>query len=354
MSKFKTMNTGEWSEVYAFLKILADAYLNGCDENLNLLEDKVEVLSIPKFQINTKAQISYLVNGKDILLQSQGTILAQSSRNLFKQKANELLDAIKVNTERTFKVDNISTFLQSFGNPVLKEKVASKRDITIKIFDSNLNISQALGFSIKSNLANASTLLNASAGTNFTYSVNVTEDEYKNLKELKAKALLNRIDVNNIRFEKVDSEIYANNLRLIDTQFSQIISFILLKYYQRKGTTILELLKILEDENPLKLPDIKVYTAKIEEFLLATVLGMVPKTLWDRRYNADGGMIIVKEDGNIATFYIYKREFLFKLMKYLLNHTFLDTPSVTRHKFGKLEKTKNSYSLKLNLQIRIR
>ncbi len=354
MSNFDTMNIGEWSEVYAFLKILSDARLNMCDENLNLLDEYVEVVSVPRFQRNSNIPIVYSLSDNNVVLILNGSPNKICSKRLLSDNADELLHSIKINTKTTFKVDSISSFLQSFGNPILKSKVASKRDISIEISDSVLNIKPTLGFSIKSSFANSSTLLNASSGTNFVYRVDISESIYQNLKGYKAKALVTQIPENKIEFDRVDSDIYYSNLQLIDTQFPQIISFILLKYFQKMGTSISDLLNILKLENPLNLRDVEIYTKKVEEFLLATTLGMVPKTLWDRRYDADGGMIVVKEDGSIATFYICRQNFLFNLMKYLRTHTFLDTPSVTRHKFGVLEKDKSGFILKLNLQIRIK
>lgn len=37
---------------------------------------------------------------------------------------------------------------------------------------------------------------------------------------------------------------------------------------------------------------------------------------------------------------------------YLFNNTKFDTPSTTRHEFGEVYKVKDSYLIKLNLQIR--
>jgi len=38
MSKQVKMNRGEWSEVYAFMKILSDGYLYAADADLNKIE----------------------------------------------------------------------------------------------------------------------------------------------------------------------------------------------------------------------------------------------------------------------------------------------------------------------------
>ena len=354
MSKYETLNKGEWSEVYAFLRILADARLNGSDENLNILDDSVAALSIAKNQINTELPLTYSLKENSISLSGCKIDTKDISRSIISQKADLLLSRIRSNVKRTFKVEEISLFLKNFGNPILKEKVDSKKDITIRICEPSLN-NPILGFSIKSNLSNNSTLLNASTGTNFTYRISdPNETLYRTLAPYKAKALVGKIDDSLITFERVNCDVYSYNLSLIDTQFSRIIALVLLNYFQKKGNTILELLDIVKKCNPLNLSDVEIYTSKMEDFLLATALGMVPKTRWDNSYKADGGMIVVKEDGAIATFYIYKCCFLHYLRRYLLNHSYLDTPSVSRHKFGKLKKDDNGIYLNLNLQIRLK
>ena len=61
MSNYKTLNKGEWSEVYAFLKIMSDARLKGVDENLNFTGDSVAVVSIAKTQIGTSLPLLYSI-----------------------------------------------------------------------------------------------------------------------------------------------------------------------------------------------------------------------------------------------------------------------------------------------------
>lgn len=76
---------------------------------------------------------------------------------------------------------------------------------------------------------------------------------------------------------------------------------------------------------------------------------MVSDTLWTGDYEATGGYIIVKEDGDIVYYHIYNHN---AFMNYIFNNTCFDTPSQSRHKFGKIYEECGYQKLKLNVQIR--
>lgn len=76
---------------------------------------------------------------------------------------------------------------------------------------------------------------------------------------------------------------------------------------------------------------------------------MTVSSPWDGSFNANGGYIVVKEDGDVICYHFFDRN---DLEEYLFNNTKFDTPSTTRHEFGNVYKENNNYFIKLNLQIR--
>ena len=88
-------------------------------------------------------------------------------------------------------------------------------------------------------------------------------------------------------------------------------------------------------------------------FSIKSLIGMFPNKEWSGIQDVDGGCLIVKEDGEIATFYIFRKAFLEYFRAYLFDKCFLDTASTSRHKFGVLYEENNITKLKLNLQVRI-
>ena len=79
---------------------------------------------------------------------------------------------------------------------------------------------------------------------------------------------------------------------------------------------------------------------------------MKPASVWDGTEDANGGYIIVKEDGEVLCYHIYNRN---DFENYLFNNTVLDTPSTTRYEFANIMiDEKGQYFVKLNLQIRFK
>ena len=76
---------------------------------------------------------------------------------------------------------------------------------------------------------------------------------------------------------------------------------------------------------------------------------MKPATMWTGIFEANGGYLVVKEDGDVLCYHIYNRN---EFEDYLLNTSFIDTPSSGRHRFGVVETIADKQIFKLNLQIR--
>jgi hypothetical protein len=76
---------------------------------------------------------------------------------------------------------------------------------------------------------------------------------------------------------------------------------------------------------------------------------MMPSKVWSGEYDATGGYLIVKEDGEVLCYHIYNKN---EFENYLINNTKLDTASSSRHGFGVVYKENEALFFKLNLQIR--
>ena len=106
------------------------------------------------------------------------------------------------------------------------------------------------------------------------------------------------------------------------------------------------------DKNPLNFDienEHKFYEYKIKRFLTDVALGMMPSKVWTGQYDATGGYLIVKENGDVLCYHIYNRN---EFEDYLLNNTKLDTASSSRHGFGEIYEANGDLYFNLNLQIR--
>lgn len=79
---------------------------------------------------------------------------------------------------------------------------------------------------------------------------------------------------------------------------------------------------------------------------------MTPSKEWDGLQIASGGFIIVKPNGEVVTYQRYDMDLI---ENYLIEYTYFDHPSTSRHKYGKLFKDDDGrFYLKLAIQIRFR
>lgn len=354
-----TGNKGEWSEIYALFKLLGDKVLASGNEKIEKIPDILyPIIKILRSERNGNFEYSIL---DDIVLISEKEELLRIPVSVFKEKATYLLQAIKSNQDGNFSVPEIEDFMQTINCISIKASSSAKTDITIVIHDQRTNQQPVLGFSIKSQLGNPSTLLNAGRTTNFIFSIsglNLSEEEIDIVNSIDSRSKIkDRIEYIKNRggyfnFSETEQQIFSNNLILIDSLLPQIISNILIDFYTSSYSKLLDLISRTEEINPLNF-DItnkhKFYSYKIKRFLTDVALGMTPSKVWNGEYDATGGYLVIKEDGEIVCYHIYNKS---EFENYLLNNTKLETASSSRHGFGILYKKDGDLFFKLNLQIR--
>ncbi|WP_047979901.1 HpaII family restriction endonuclease [Ornithinibacillus contaminans] len=352
-------NKGEWSEIYTFLKISAEGVLFGGDENLN----KIDHIFYPVLSIIREEQTNnYYYNQEDTtvrVVKDDGTEVLSVDKAIFGQKSKELLDILVHSSGRSFEFPSIEEFLEEVNVSRLKSDSSNKRDITIKVHDLSTHSEPTLGFSIKSRLGGSSTLLNPGEATNFIYEVqHINNDIIDQINSIQTRSKIkDRVKFltnskTTTKFKKIESSNFQLNLQMIDTLLPEMLGIMLFYYYGGLATKLRDLVDLLEEKNPLQFDQSsnhRFYEYKIKNFLTDVALGMTPQRGWTGVYDATGGYIVVKEDGEIVCYHIYNRN---EFQEYLLNHTYLDTPSSTRYNFGKAFGECDKVYIKLNLQIR--
>jgi len=354
-----TGNKGEWSEIYALFKLLGDKQLFLGDKDIEKLEGLVyPILKI--LRTETNGNYEYSVEDEIILI-SDGEELLKIPISKFKEKAAFLLEQIKSSTERTFSIPKVEEFMQSISCLLLKANSTAKTDITIVVHDQRTNQQQTLGFSIKSQLGSPSTLLNAGKTTNFIFKivgVKLSKEDIDNINLINTRSkIIDRINAisklkGSFEFVKTERQIFANNLILIDSKLPEILSQIVYEFYTSTKSSIVDLVTYTKAKNPLNFDtsnDHKFYEYKIKRFLTDVALGMMPSIVWTGYYDATGGYLIVKENGDVLCYHIYNKN---EFENYLFNNTKLDTASSTRHKFGSIYEEDGQLYFNLNLQIR--
>lgn len=218
------------------------------------------------------------------------------------------------------------------------------------------------GFSHKHQFGRPVILVNASSATNFTYIISGTVptssqialiNEEKNFsKKIK---LLNQLGAY-LEFERVEHPIFASNLQTIDYNFDKILAEVILLFYEnetRGANTVANFIEKVTERNSIGY-DLNVngsiYQMIMRKFLTDYALGMRAAEVWKRDYQATGGYLIVRSDGQLLCYHFY---FTKNFEDYLYNNTKLETPD-DRLGYGQIYFENDIPKIKLNLQIRFR
>jgi hypothetical protein len=341
-------------------KLLGDKQLFAGDADLN----KVEDLFYPIIKIirnEREGNFEYALND-DLVIISGGEEELRIPISTFIDQSVILLSKIK-ESSGSFNIPEIEEFMTAVNCHSLKANSTSKTDIRIVIHDQKINQTAELGFSIKSQLGGEATLLNAGRTTNFIYRIedfNPTQEQISSINEIDTRSKIkDRILAINemggkLSFTTLEQSVFKNNLVLIDSLLPNILADIIKTFFTSDLSAIEELTSNINEINPLNYDTTFAHTFyeyKIKRFLTDVALGMTPSKVWSGIYDATGGYLIVKENGDVLCYHIYNKN---QFEDYLFANTKLETASSTRHEFGKIYEEDGQLFFKLNLQIRFK
>ena len=245
-----TGNKGEWSEVYTLLKLLGEGKVYAGDHNLNKIQDLFYSI-IMILRQEKEGRFNYKLQDKDVVIQTpEGEELLRISASDFLSEAENLLKAINEN-DGAFPIPQIESFMNRIYCHSLKAKSSDKTDIRIILHDRRTKINSEMGFSIKSQLGGDSTLLNASKATNFNFKIHgvcLSDEDIADINSLNPKRnkVIDRVNAikkkgGTLEFDKVDNQIFRNNLVMLDGDLPSIIAHLLLEQLNSGVSTLKEL-----------------------------------------------------------------------------------------------------------------
>ena len=367
-----TYNKGEWSEAYTLTKLLGDGKVHAADENLNKIEEEFyPILKILKEEIEKQFIINNDMNIIEIS-DLKGNLFKTIDIKEFIKISNITLKKIKEGKGNTFSIPLLENFIKGMEIKQFKSSSRRKSDMIMEIKDLKTNISKEFSFSIKSELGNKPTILNASKATNFIFKIEGIHDyEVEEImqinKETDKKWLKLRIGKilefvkrkkYKLTFFQTENQQFSTNLKLIDSNLPLIVSEILLFFYSNeKITDITSLTEYIVESNPLNLSNNEkelFYKTNMIELIKSSTFGMMPTKKWEKEYDVNGGILTVRNDGEIVCHHIFYNKK--QLDEYLFNNTKLETASTKRYQTGeiyKINENENEFYFKLNLQIRM-
>lgn len=347
-------NSGEWAELYTLLEVLGEGKLFAADGDLNKIEEQYfPVISVQCEQDSgDNLPITYTVdlNSDCVLVDLEGQV-QKIPMIEFKKEAKTFFEIISTRQGRAFSVPEITPFLTKLKNPATKKSSSKKADIHIVIHDTMTGFEQEVGFSIKSKHSKPASLLNPSGQTLFQYEIkNNTATGDDVLKELldpdhyweknKRKSVygpkerFKKLHEGgfNLVFSKVKGMKFRENLQIIDSSLDVILAECLSVFMLDNKAKLKDIVEEVARRNPCcfssldsdRVTDFYVY--KIKKFITDIALGMMPSKPWRGVYDASGGYIIVKDEGEIVCYHLYSWN---ALQDYLFNNLRLESPSST-------------------------
>lgn len=350
-------NKGEWSELYAFMKLLSQGRVYAANEKVEKIDDVYyPILKIMREEQKGK-RIDYVIENDKVVVEIQKKRIMTIDRSELDEQANNLLEEIAKHSG-SFELEEVAEFANGIKVTKIKAPSEDTTDISMQIQDIHTNYVRDVGFSIKSEVGHAPTLLNAGKTTNFIYKVEGITHEQAN--EINAIDTRNKIKDRMAKIREYGGKItysgmnhagFKRNLIMVDSSMPQILANMLLYFYDEDVKECKTLVKMAGERDPLEYGDAMMYEYKFKKFLCSCALGMKPAKPWDGLDEANGGYVIVKADGEILAYHIYNRNFF---EQYLLDNTICERASTTRHEYMSLYEENGEMYIKMNLQVRFR
>ncbi len=353
-------NKGEWSEFYAFLKILDEKKIFAADKNLQIIPDKFFVFQKVFRAEKGEGQKIFDITGSEILIldKDSNTIKKFSDKDL-SNKIVKIFNKIKASEETTFEITEATDVMSDLLCTRIKADSNTKADIEAEVVDRITDTVAPLGFSVKSILGGASTLLNAGKTTNFVFEVKDLDKKHiDSINSISTRSKVqDRIKAiiehgGKLIFKNVLRKEFESNLKKMDTVFPSFVAQMLCDFFSNKAIKVSDLTILLSanisllEKYGLSHSD---YEFKVKNFLQSTALGMVPSKVWDGFTKAHGDYIIVRNDGVVICYHLYNRD---EFLSYLYENTKFESASTSRHEYGSLYLEGDKILFNLNLQIR--
>ncbi len=350
-----TANKGEWSELYVLFKLFSDNKIKAADMNLQPTNDEYTFLQIFREDVKNRPYIYDLEQADTVrILTANRQLVDTVSTHLLPEKTQRVFEAIRSADTASFTLPEAVALMSEYRLEKIKANSSMKSDIEAIIKDRLIAQSKPVGFSIKSQVGGASTLLNASKRTNFIYKVQNFSGDINEINGIKSsRKMRDRLQAITeaggvLEFSHIESVVFARNMRVIDSIMPDILASMLVDYYSGRGVTMINLCE-LSGAKTLHGLGVSEISYKVKSFLRAVALGMVPSREWNTRLSTYGGYIIVRDDGMLLCYHLYNDD---DFRDYLFSSTKLDTPSTSRHDFGYLYEQDGEICIKLNLQVR--
>jgi hypothetical protein len=365
-------NAGEFSEAYVVARLLVDGKVPVIDSKEARSGAFIRIHGIKRTERDNKSvyiqrgesDYQCMVNEATMPVKDYLSLRELTSTLLHEIKTGKMDQGRKA-TMLTFYCPSADVLVRELSLSGLKAKSGEKADLELRITDLfSVNGVRDAGFTIKSMLGSAPSLTNSGA-TIFRFKIScddLTVLDDLAVSEMAGKSLVRKLlNLPGFRYDfiGVESEAFADNLRMIDTLFAQMLAAALFQSYQVVGGRFREIFK--EPRFQAKLREVcgmdenlHFFVHKFKDFLKQSALGMQPNKRWEGSNEVTGGALIVQPDGQVVCLCTDKDS---DFRDYLFENCHFDSPSSGEgaSKLCAVRKDQGgNYLIRLSLQIRFK
>lgn len=348
----------EWSELYAFFKILAEGGVYAGDASGKANESRFyPVVCVVREEHDGTRR--YVI-GEDTVVITAADREQQMEREYFATVCEWLLEALRsTESDDVTAPDEIEAFLDEAGIYNLAAKTEDRTDIRLVFYHPDAPVT---GFLIRSIYGGLHPLLDGGRAANFKFEQTGVKFASPTVHKINAEGeeddvlarmlMIERLG-GQLKYNDVADKIFRSNLSMIDLHAGRLFGEMVRLMWLDDLTRIADLTTAIEERNPLKIKDELIrkhgfYRYKVKELLLALANGMRPAKLYNGTESAIDGLLVVQADGSVICYQKAARQ---EFAEYLFNHTRLLRGSTAKDKYGYLERENGAYYFKLNFKI---
>ena len=349
----------EWSELYAFFRLLADGQVALGTPQAKTDEERCWPVTMIQREEHDGAR-RYYIEKEEIHMVGEN-INKRIPREDFDIVAGLILAAIKSSAgEDVTSPDGVEEFLDEAAIFDLEAKTDDRTDFSVAFWHPEAPLT---GFNVRSRLSAMNPLLDGGRSANLKFEQTGVKFAVPTVNKINAlpesptevadrMMMIERLG-GVLKYSDVADRVFRCNLSMIDLHFPRILAEMVRIMHLDGIARISELTEEIKSTNPLKIKDELInkhgfYEFKMKQFLIALALGMRPAKIYNGTDSAVEGILSVDGSGQVLCYHKSEKK-VFEDFIYL--NTRLEKGFVDKDKYGFLERENGVYYFKLNVKI---
>lgn len=338
----------EWSEIYAFFRLLTDASISGKQIAMIYREEH-------------DGPRRYYIENSNIRIEGE-KVTKSIPREDFGAAANLILSGLKASADDLImSSDEVEAFLDEAEIFHLEAQTNDRTDLSIAFWHPEAPL---VGFNIRSRLSKMYPLLDGGRSANLKFELTGVKFAVPTVNKVNAletpqevadrMMLIERLG-GILKYSDVADRVFRGNLLMIDLHFPRLLAEMLRIMHLDNITKVNELTEVMKKMNPLKIKDDLIqkhgfYEFKMKQFLTALALGMRPAKIYNGADSMVEGIILVQGNGTLQCYHKSEKE-IFE--DFLFANTRFEKGDTNKDKYGFLERENGVWYFKLNAKIGI-